>query len=223
MLVLDEEVSFETPKPVDLVRRIVAIGCDKTSIFMDAFVGSGTTGHAVLAQNAADGGTRRFLAIEMDPDIGRDVTAQRLARVIGGYTPRGKTDPVPGLGGGFRYCTLGESLFDETGAIRSTVRFPALAAHVFFAETGSPLLAPVDGTSPLLGAHEGRAVYLLYNGVLGDRRPESGNVLTADVLRALPPHDGQKVVFGEGCTVPRERLVRAGFEFRQVPYELRVG
>lgn len=208
--------SFRFPKPVALVSYLISLIADRDCLVLDSFAGSGTTGHAVITQNAVDGGCRRFLTIEMETAICRDITAPRLAKAIEG----GKAG---GYAVGFHYCTLGESLFDETGAIRGSVRFPALAAHVFFTETGSPLPAPVDGTSPLLGVHDGRAVYLLYNGVLGDKRPESGNVLTAEVLRALPPHDGPKVVFGEGCTVSRERLAQAGIEFRQVPYELRVG
>ena len=46
---------------------------------------------------------------------------------------------MPELGGGFRYCQLGEPLFDEAGQIRPTVKFGELARHVWFTETGEPL------------------------------------------------------------------------------------
>jgi adenine-specific DNA-methyltransferase len=45
-----------------------------------------------------------------------------------------KGEKVEGLGGSFRFCELGEPLFDQTGKIRETVRFAELARHVYFTE-----------------------------------------------------------------------------------------
>ncbi len=69
--------------------------------------------------------------------------------------------------------------------------------------------------------HRGRAVYLLYNGVLGDKRPNGGNVLTSKILAALPPFDGPKVIFGEACRLSADRLKQEGITFRQIPYEIK--
>ena len=81
--------------------------------------------------------------------------------------------------------------------------------------------------NPLLGVHEGRAVYLLYNGVLGDKRPAGGNVLTHAVLDGLPPHPAGKgaprVVYGEACRLSGPTLERLNVTFRQTPYALREG
>ena len=77
--------------------------------------------------------------------------------------------------------------------------------------------------TPLIGTHDGRALYLLYNGILGDRRPEGGNVLTLTVLQALKaivPHDGPKVVYAEACRLGDARLAAENIVFRQIPYEL---
>ena len=196
---------FITPKPVDLVHRISELASDGDSLVLDSFAGSGVTGHAVLRQNQIDGGRRRFLLIEMEEGVATEVASQRLRRAVEGYsfkTNRGKVVEIPGLGGGFRYCRLANPLFDAAGSIADEVRFADLAAHVFFTETGSPIPKRADGKSPLLGMHQGRAVYLLFNGVLGDRRPAGGNVLTHDVAQALPAHPAGKgpcVVYGEAC------------------------
>lgn len=102
--------------------------------------------------------------------------------------------------------------------------FRELATHVFFTETGSPIPQPATGKSPLLGVHDGKAVYLLFNGIMGDKRPKGGNVLTGDVLRALPPHpqgSGARVVYGEGCRLGAARLKQEGVVFRQVPYQIK--
>ena len=132
---------FETPKPTTLIEH-VAFVCNvgPDDIILDSFAGSGTTGHAVLDLNARDGGDRRFILVEMDEAIARDVTAERLRRVSNGYNKGGDpSKPVEGLGGGFRYCTLGTPLFDEFGNIAEAVTFPDLAAHVCFSETGVPI------------------------------------------------------------------------------------
>ena len=62
-------MSFDTPKPTRLIQRILQIATDKDSLILDSFAGSGTTGHAVLKQNAEDGGNRRFILVEMDEVI----------------------------------------------------------------------------------------------------------------------------------------------------------
>ena len=216
--------AFDTPKPVRLISRIIQMSADADSLIMDSFSGSGTTGHAVLAMNKADGGHRRCILVEIDSNIAQNITAQRLTRVIEGYHPGRDTkkEKVEGLGGGFRYVTLGPTLFDEFGHIRPDVRFADLAAHVFFTETGEPIPKTVNGKkSPLIGVCKGTAYFLLFNGILGDKRPDGGNVLTGDVLADLPMHDGTRVVFGEACSLGAARLAREGVTFKQIPYEVK--
>jgi adenine-specific DNA-methyltransferase len=69
--------------------------------------------------------------------------------------------------------------------------------------------------------HEGRALYLLFNGILGDKRPAAGNVLTSAVLASMRQgwwHDGPKLVVGEACLLGDARLAEAGITFRQLPH-----
>lgn len=210
---------FDNPKPTRLIRRIMQLAASKDAIILDSFGGSGTTAHAVLAQNKADGGTRRFITVEMDEAICRDVTTQRISKAIEGY------GDVAGLGGGYRFCKLGKPLFDEAGNIGEDVSFSDLAAHVFFTETGSPIPKRPQKNNPLLGVHQGKAVYLLFNGVLGDKRPDGGNVLTHGVAAELPEHPdgkGARVVYGEACRLGAKSLASYGITFKQVPYELKV-
>jgi len=193
---------------------------------LDSFAGSGTTGHAVLDLNRADNGSRRFLEIEMDEDVCKTAALVRTRRVVEGYTyvkSGGGKENVEGLGGGFRYCTLSSPLYDEEGSIADEVRFLDLAAHVYFAETGEPLPKRAKSKSPLLGIHNGTAVYLFYNGILGDKSVGGGNVLTGKTLAALPAHDGTRVVYGEGCRFSAARLKRERITFKQIPYQIKTG
>jgi hypothetical protein len=158
----------------------------------------------------------------MDQKIAPDITRERVKRVAEGYT-NAKGEAMPGLGGGFRYVTLGDELFDEHGRINETkVRFADLARHVYFSETGEPLPKErISAKTPLLGIHHGRAVYLLYNGILKDKSVDGGNVLASTTLEHLPAHDGPKVVYAAGCRFSKARLEREGITFKQTPYAIR--
>jgi site-specific DNA-methyltransferase (adenine-specific)/adenine-specific DNA-methyltransferase len=216
------EDAFSTPKPTRLIERILQIATNPGDLILDSFAGSGTTGHAVLRLNhaAPDQEPRRFILVEMEPKIARDVTAERVRRVAEGYK-NAKGERVEGLGGGFRYCELGEPLFDERGKIRETVSFADLARHVYFTETGEPLPRGRVTKSPFLGSCRGVGIYLLYNGILSDKSVAGGNVLTSVTLAHLPPYNGHKIVYGAGCRLSRARLVREGITFKQTPYTIK--
>ena len=212
----DEKLPFDNPKAIGLIQRIIQIAGDKNAIVMDSFAGSGTTAHAVLQQNKADGGNRKFVLVEMDKNISENITAKRIAKAIKGYKNGDKT--VAPLGGGFHFCTLGTSLFDENGNIGGKVKFADLAAHIFFSETGTPIAKRAK--TPLLGVCDNRAIYLLFNGVMGDN-----NALTIAALHSLPPppQNGMtRVIYAESTLLSKERLAREKIEFRQIPYKIRL-
>jgi adenine-specific DNA-methyltransferase len=211
------------PNPPALLQGILQIATDRDSLILDSFAGSGSTGHAVMKQNAEDGGKRRFILVEMDADIARNVTAERVRRVAQGYNSA-KENVVAGLGGGFQFCTLSpEPLFTPEGQIRPDVSFAQLAEFVWFIETGTGKVG-AGGTakfdSPLLGAFEGRAIYLLYNGILKDRSVAGGNVLTGPVFDILPAHAGPKVIYAAASRLGGPRLARENIVFKQTPYAL---
>jgi site-specific DNA-methyltransferase (adenine-specific)/adenine-specific DNA-methyltransferase len=164
---------------------------------------------------------RRFILVEMEPAIARDVTAERVRRAAEGYVRIKGADKIA-LGGGFRFCELGEPLFDEDGKIRDTVRFADLARHVWFTETGEPLPQESPTDSTLLGEYRGVGIYLLYNGILGDKSANGGNVLTRAVLAQLPEFDGPKVIYCAGCLLGRDRLQAERIIVRQTPFEVRI-
>lgn len=201
--------TFAYPKPLSLIKSIIRGATSGNDLVLDSFAGSGTTGHAVMQLNKEDGGNRRFILAEMEPNIAQGVTAERLRRVIGGY---GET---PGLGGGFRYCKLSEPLFNAQGKINDTVTFSDLAHHIYFTETGEPLPQRPDSDTPLIGSANGIAYYLLWEG------KDKETLLDNAALRRLPPHEGVRVVYADGCRASPTRLKAAGVAFKQVPYEVR--
>jgi adenine-specific DNA-methyltransferase len=210
------ETPFATPKPERLVRNIIEVASSPGDFVLDSFLGSGTT--AAVAHKMG----RRYLGIEMG-EHARTHCLPRLQKVIEGE--QGGISGEVGWhgGGGFRFCTLGDPAFDEQGRISAEVKFATLAAYIWHFETSEPGHQVFD--KPLLGVHNGTAYYLLYNGILGDRRPASGNVLTHAVLQAVNeifPHDGPKVIYGEMTRLGASRLAADGITFKQIPYDVKM-
>lgn len=214
------DVSFGTPKPERLMQRILQIATNPGDLVLDSVLGSGTT--AAVAHKMG----RRYIGIEMGEHA---VThcAPRLNKVIEGE--QGGVSESVGWkgGGGFRFYRLGPPVFDEEGHIRSDIRFPVLAAHIWFSETNTPWTAK-RGT-PLLGFQDGRAFALLYNGILGDKRVDGGNVLTRATLALIrekiakkdPTFAGPLTVYGEQSRITAATLDREGVTFKQTPYDVK--
>jgi adenine-specific DNA-methyltransferase len=108
---------LDNAKPVRLIGHIARIMTDKNSVVMDFFSGSGTTGHAVMAQNAADGGTRRFVLVQLPEETDNaefpkisDITRERVRRA-GKKIKDEAGDKAESLDIGFRAFRLAESKF----------------------------------------------------------------------------------------------------------------
>lgn len=241
---LDSDNPFATPKPERLLQRILHIASNPNDLILDSFLGSGTT--AAVAHKMG----RRWIGIEMGEHAATHCLP-RLQKVIDGEQGGiSKAVNWPG-GDGFRFMRLGAAVFDERGRINPAVRFATLAAFVWQQETGSAFdsLKAKPGT-PYLGTHyvfetnlptgdagsapmlppkkPQFACYLLFNGILGDKRPASGNVLTRQVLAALlalqaqvAPVGTPLVVYGESVRVGPARLAAASVPFKQIPYDVR--
>lgn len=103
---------FQNPKDHEMLAELFNLVTwrDPNAKIFDPYAGSGTTGHAVLAMNAEDGGNRQFVLVENgDPSnkkIPRSVyterlTAERIRRVLSGQWADGKEHPA--LPGGFTF------------------------------------------------------------------------------------------------------------------------
>lgn len=244
--ILFKDISvIDTIKPEELICRILNMATNPGDLVLDSFLGSGTTAavahkmgrhyigiemgdHAVthciprlkkVVDGTDEGGityTKEHKSIIKLCKNCRESLCEECAEKVGDSV---KAKKVWFGGGGFRFYKLGESIFDEDGAIREQITFAQLAAHVWFCETGEPLSDRAD--SPLLGVHEGTAYYLLYNGILGDKKPQGGNVLTRRVLESLPPWDGPKVLYGERNMLSPQRMKELDMVFKQTPYDIK--
>lgn len=214
--------AFQFPKDSNVIGELLSTVTQPGDLVLDSFGGSGTTAHAVLKLNRNLAKPLRFILVEMDEEVAATKTAARVRSAVEGYVPKiaKQREPIGALGGGFQFCRLSsQPLFDADGQIRRNVKFAQLAEFVWFAETGTGYTGQAD--SPLLGVHEGRAVYLLYNGILKDKSIAGGNVLTCPVFNQLPKFDGAKVIYAAANRMGA-RAAREGIVFKQTPYALEV-
>ena len=205
---------FSFPKPEAIIKFILEIGTKPNDLFLDSFIGSGSSISAAHKMN------RRFIGIEIG-EHAKTHCQPRLKKVVdaeqGGIS---KAVNWQG-GGGFRFYQLGQTVFDEFGCLSAEIKFPTLAAHIWYLETKNTLV--MKEHSAFLGVDNDTAYYLLYNGILGDRKPQGGNVLTSKILNNLPEidnHKGKIVIYGETTRLGDARLEQANITFKQIPYDV---
>lgn len=199
--------AFDTPKPTRLIEFILRIAADKDSLILDSFAGSGTTAHAVLKMNAEDGGSRRFILVEME-DYAENVTAERARRVITGYGEG--SSAAAGTGGGFSYYELGPALFSDGGELDTGADFANVREYIWYMETRAPYTPAEDAASPLLGVR-GDTAYYIFRGEDGAPR-----VLDYDLLGEIKEHVGRYVIYADSCELSAEELAKFGIVFRKI-------
>jgi adenine-specific DNA-methyltransferase len=209
--------AFDTPKPERLLERILNIATNPGDLVLDSFLGSGT--NSAVAQKMG----RRYIGIEMGEHA---VThcVPRLQKVVDGEQGGiSKAQNWEG-GGGFRFYRLGPPVFTDEGQIQPDIRFPVLAAHIWFAETGAPW-TETQPLTPFLGAVDRYGCALLYNGILGDKSVSGGNVLTRKTLAAIRAAQGDfkgpLTVYGERTALSEATLKAEAIEFKQTPYDVK--
>jgi adenine-specific DNA-methyltransferase len=210
MDIQDASDVFITPKPVKLIQRILQVTTDRNSIVLDSFAGSGTTAHAVLKQNAEDGGDRRFVLVEME-DYADSLTAERVRRVIRGEGGQ----PTLGPETGFDFYELGEELLTESGDdVNPEIKREQLARFILFLETGIAAERVSANGTGYVGTGNGKDVYLFY-------APDTTTTFGEEHLRELPEGEAERVVYADRCAVDEEELAAHKVSFRKIPRDVR--
>lgn len=221
----DQKV-FPQPKPVQLIKYLLALLRDPNAVVLDSFAGSGTTAHAVLDLNREDGGNRKFILIECE-NYADTVTAKRVQRVIRGG--RNAKEPVlkRGLGGSFTFCELGEPITVEgmlTG--RNLPEFSTLAAWLLHTVTGVSVGTTqirAKGDDGHFYSDDRRDYYLLYRPELDWLRSQDAvlNETRARRIGAATTSGKESVVFAAAKYMSQRELTSEHrITFCQIPYEI---
>ena len=200
---------FPNPKPVGTIRRIVQIATAGDAIILDSFAGSGTTAHAVLNMNKADGGHRKFILVEM-MDYADSITAERVKRVIRGYG-EGK-NAVEGTGGNFSFYDLGEPLL-VGDCLNEAVAPEKIREYIWFMETKQPYIPPSGGNPYYLGQHNSTGYYFYYE-------PQRVTVLDYAFLSTITEKADGTVIYADRCSISEDKLAKMGVTFKKIPRDI---
>ena len=215
---------FDTPKPTVLIKRILQLATDKNSIVLDSFAGSGTTAHAVLDLNKEDGGSRKFILVQLPEELKagtpahkagfrfvHEITRERVKRVI----DKNKSKD------GFTYYALGPAIDAETLLEgKKLPTFKEFAKYVYYLATGKnhPDEAKINEKTSLVGKGDSATIYLLYT---QDREALKKLAITLDWAQKTHEKDsGKKIVYAPACYLDDEALDQYGIKFVSIPYNL---
>ena len=202
---------FENAKPIKLMDYFMQVATGPNDIILDSFAGSGTTAHAVLNMNKADGGNRKFILVEM-MDYADSITAERVKRVIGGYGEGKKA--VEGTGGNFSYYELGPVLLLSDGNLNEEVGSQKIREYVYYMETKEYLPAEQPTDEPyFMGLCRNTAYYFYY---------ERERVTTLDhaFLATVQTKAEGYTIYADLCTIPQETLRKHNITFKKIPRDI---
>ncbi len=209
--IFNGRAAFETPKPYRLVERILQIAADENSIILDSFAGSGTTAHAVLNMNKADGGNRRFILIEME-DYADSITSERVKRVIHGYG-EGKS-AVEGTGGNFCFYELGERLILENGALNPDMDIQNIRNYIWYTETKKSLPdIELDDNKYFLAVDGDVAYYFCYE-------KDTVTALDRSFLRTVRTKAENYIIYADQCAISDKELQKHNITFKKIPRDI---
>ena len=203
------KTTFDTPKPTRLLQFILTIATNKDSIILDSFAGSGTTAHAVLNMNKADGGNRKFICIEM-MDYADTITAERVKRVINGYGEGKKA--VDGTGGNFSYYELGEPLLVDD-KLNNAVSTEKIREYIYYMETKQVLPEAAADEPMLLGVHHGAAYYFNYE-------KDASTTLNVAFLKSIKTQAEAYVIYADTCVLSENKLQEFHITFKKIPRDI---
>ncbi|WP_421977584.1 site-specific DNA-methyltransferase [Roseivirga seohaensis] len=224
---------LETPKPYQLIERILQIAAEEDSIILDSFAGSGTTAHAVMNLNKQDGGNRKFILVEME-DYAETITAERVKRVAKGYGEGKKA--VEGTGGSFDYYTLGEPLFvgENKEYLNEAVGAEKIREYIWYSETRTALsviarneermtkqsngnegdrFVPRDDEPHYLGNKDQTAYYFFYE-------PQQVTTLDYDFLATIKTKAEQYVIYADNCLLSKAYMSEHNIIFKKIPRDI---
>ncbi len=245
---------FDTPKPESLISRVIHIATNPGDLVLDSFLGSGTTAAVAhkmgrrwigieMGEHAATHCLPRLQKV-IDGEQG-GISAAVGWQGGGGFRFARLGAPIFDADGCIhpevRFATLAAFIWQQETSTafdpaHTTPGTPHLGTHSVFdscnrlpdgrLEPISLEISPEPPPAPVLRSRT--AYYLLFNGILGDKRPASGNVLTSKVLddllqlHASTPHpDAPLVVYGEACRLGEARLALARVTFKHIPYDVK--
>lgn len=198
---------FDSPKPYQLIERVLQIATNPKDIVLDSFAGSGSTAHSVLNMNKFDNGQRKFICIEME-EYANSITSERVKRVIKGYGDK------EGTGGNFDFYELGQPMFLEDGNLNELVGIKKIRQYVYYTETKTTLIETKHNDNKhFLSKHNDTCYYLNY---------EEDGTTTLDhaFLATMKTKAEQYVIYADNCLLTKDYRSKHNIIFKKIPRDI---
>ena len=201
--------SFDFPKDHEILASLIEMVTQPGDIILDSFAGSASTAHAVLSLNQRIK-DRQFVLIEL-MDYAENKTAERIKKVITGYTAGKKQ--IPGTGGNFSFYELGAPLLTPEGYLNEAVGVERIREYMWYMETRSDLPKEGNGNPHYLGTSNSTSYYFYY-------QPGESTALDYDFLETIPERTESIVIYADRCHLSEKELTRFGITFKKIPRDI---
>lgn len=197
------DVKFNYPKPVNLVKYLIAMNYGDDYTVLDFFGGSGTTAQAVMELNQ-DGGKRKFILVEWDEHIFSEVSLKRISEVAEDNKEE------------FLILDLGDTIYDKYGFFNKSLSDKEVNRYVYFQETGHPIsLENEEVTNGCIGTYGANRIFVFYN----SQEPEKSKEFGIDEMYSVSQFEGRKIVYAIQCNISADILSKKNIIFKQIPYD----
>lgn len=207
--IFKDTVPFTTPKPYQLIERVIELSTDEDSIILDSFAGSGTTAHAVMNINKNNSqSNRKFILVEME-DYAESITAERVRRVSTGYAD------VNGTGGSFDYYELGQPIFKKDKNLNEKVGENKIREYIYYTETRQYLKRnQEEGSKYLLDTYNDTGYYFYYE-------KDKLTTLGLDTLSIVSERADQYIIYADKCLLDKEYMLVKNIVFKKIPRDIK--
>jgi adenine-specific DNA-methyltransferase len=215
--------AFPYPKDETVLASLISMSGGPNALVLDSFAGSGTTAHAVLTANQADGGRRKFILIETEGYADK-ITAERVRRVIKGVSSAKDLSLKKGLGGSFTFCELGEPLdLERFFGGKGAPRYEQVARYVIYTATGQSVTdVPAEPRKDwFVGEAGGWRIHLVYRPDLKFMRSNEAS-LSLPLAQTIAKSAKSKpvLVYAAAKFMAQDVLTKLGITFCQLPYSV---
>ena len=212
---------FEHPKPTSLIKYLIGLKGDASSVILDSFAGSGSTMHAVIDQNnlETESGNRRCITIQMkedseaDPDknICQNITRERVKIAIEKY----------GYNSGFKYFKVGTAIDPEKMLEGQLPTYEQFAKYIYYLGTGEHLADAhnINAEKHFVGTHGAKSFYLIYEQDLESLTRLALNLSMAEDIVNHSPNK-RRLIYAPACFLDSDYMEEKQIEFVSIPYNL---
>lgn len=212
---------FEHPKPTSLIKYLIGLKGDASSVILDSFAGSGSTMHAVIDQNnlETESGNRRCITIQMkedseaDPDknICQNITRERVKIAIEKY----------GYNSGFKYFKVGTAIDPEKMLEGQLPTYEQFAKYIYYLGTGEHLADAhnINAEKHFVGTHGAKSFYLIYEQDLESLTRLALNLSMAEDIVNHSPNK-RRLIYAPACFLDSVYMEEKQIEFVSIPYNL---